>query len=241
MSVQPGRSLPSIEGVAGPRWRFFTRNRWWGQWAVRRWFRVDVLGAQNVPADGPVIFASNHIGFADGPLLAIFAPRPVHALTKIEFFQNRLLAWFLRGVGQIPLDRFNADPGALKMCLRALADGRAVGIYPEGTRGAGELDVFHHGAAYLALVSGAPVVPVTMFGSRVAGGKNSLPPRGSTITMVCGRPIQFDPVPWPRTKQLVTETSATLREHMLRELKAAMEETGLSLPGPLHAGETVHL
>jgi 1-acyl-sn-glycerol-3-phosphate acyltransferase len=127
------------------------------------------------------------------------------------------------------------------MCLATLAEGRAVGIYPEGTRGAGELDVFHHGAAYLALVSGAPVVPVTMFGSRVAGGKNSLPPRGSTITLFCGEPFQVAPVAWPRTKAMVTATSAELREHMLGQLAGAVATTGLSLPGPLHPGDNVPL
>ena len=55
---------------------------------------------------GPVIFAANHVGVVDGPLLAIFAPRPVHALTKVEMFRGRL-GRFLRASGQMPLDRFH--------------------------------------------------------------------------------------------------------------------------------------
>ena len=117
-----------------------------------------------------MILASNHVGVADGPLLAIFSPRPVHALTKQEMFEGRM-GRFLRDAGQIPLDRFNSDPAAVKACLRVLRDGGAVGIFPEGSRGAGEFDRFHRGAAYLALVSGAPIVPVIQFGTREPGGR----------------------------------------------------------------------
>ena len=58
----------------------------------------------------------------------------------------------------------------MKTCLRVLRDGGVVGIFPEGTRGAGEFDRFHRGAAYLALVTGAPVVPVVILGTREPGG-----------------------------------------------------------------------
>ena len=124
-----------------------------------------------------MIFASNHVGVADGPLLAIFAPRPVHALTKEEMFEGRL-GPFLHASGQINVDRFNTDPAAVKACLRALRDGAAVGIFPEGSRGAGDLGRFHRGAAYFGLVTGAPIVPVTMLGT----------PR-------TGRALRLDPAP----------------------------------------------
>ena len=84
-----------------------------------------------MPAAGPVIFASNHVGVIDGPLLAIFAPRPVHVLTKMEMFRGSL-GWFLWRSGQIPLDRFNPDPRAVKTCLRALRDGRDRRHLPRG-------------------------------------------------------------------------------------------------------------
>jgi len=193
--------------------------------------RVDDPG--NVPASGPVIFASNHIGVIDGPMLAIFAARPVHALTKIEMFKGPMGS-FLWHSGQIPLDRFHPDPRAVKTCVGALRDGRAVGIYPEGTRGAGDLERFHLGAAYLALVTGAPVVPVTMLGSREPGGTSgSLPPRGAAIDMVFGETWRTEQVPWPRTREQVAKTSLLLREHMLVQLDRARASTGRELPGPL--------
>ena len=149
------------------------------RWVIRRRYDVRLHRAELVPPSGGVIFASNHVGVIDGPLLAIFAPRPVHALTKVEMFRHWFLGPFLRQAGQIPLDRFHTDPAAVKSCLRMLRDGGTIGIYPEGSRGAGDLERFHRGAAYLALVSGAVVVPVTMLGSREPGGTSgSLPHAG---------------------------------------------------------------
>ena len=140
-----------------------------------------------------MILASNHVGVADGPLLAIFAPRPVHALTKQEMFKG-FMNRFLLGAGQIPLDRFNPDPLAVKRCLRVLRSGHVVGIFPEGSRGAGEFDRFHTGAAYLAMVTGAPIVPVVQFGTREPGaGNHSLPGQGGGRGHGLRRPASRSP------------------------------------------------
>ena len=208
------------------------------RWLIRRRYRVVVHGAEHVPADGPVIFAANHVGVIDGPLLAIFAPRPAHALTKIEMFGHWFLGPFLRQAGQIPLDRFHTDPAAVRAATRVLRDGRAVGIFPEGARGAGELELFHRGAAYLALVTGAAIVPVILFGTREPGGaSSSLPRKRGTIDLVFGTPFTVEQATWPRTRQQVGETSHRLRARMLDDLEAARRSTGLSLPGPLPAGQ----
>jgi 1-acyl-sn-glycerol-3-phosphate acyltransferase len=204
---------------------------------VGLWWDLHVHGADRAPAEGPVVFASNHIGWLDGPLLAICAPRPVHALTKTEMFAGRMGA-FLRGAGQIPLDRFGADPSAVKACVRVLGDGGAVGVFPEGTRGPGTYDVFHHGATYLAMVSGAPVVPVTMIGTRLpSGGTSSLPPRGSRIDVVVGEAWRTTQTPWPRTREHTLATSALLWQHLRDEMSRALSLTGRALPGPLPAGD----
>lgn len=207
------------------------------RFVVRRRFSVRTHQADLVPTDGPVIFASNHVGVADGPLLAIFSPRPVHALTKEEMFEGRL-GRFLLASGQIPLDRFHSDPAAVKTCLRVLRDGGAVGIFPEGSRGAGELDRFHRGAAYLGLVSGAPIVPVAQFGTREPGdGSSALPKKGGHVDLVYGEPYRFAAQPWPRTKQAVESASRELREFMLGHLDDAKRLTGRTLPGPIPKGK----
>jgi len=211
--------------------------RWLGRFVIGLRYRVEVLHGERVPKSGPVLYASNHVGVFDGPLLAIYSPRPSHTLTKEEMFTG-VMKFVLRWVGQISQDRFQADPAAVKTALRALREGSAVGIFPEGARGAGDLQRFHRGAAYLAMVSGATVVPVTQIGTREPGGhSNSLPRKGAHIQLVYGEPMKVPPHPWPRTPEQVTEVSRQLRAHMLVQLADALKETGRELPGPLPAGE----
>ena len=85
--------------AARPLVRLYTNRR----------YGVRVHHADRVPATGPVILAANHVGWLDGPMLAIYSPRPVHALTKREMFSGRMDR-FLRSAGQIPVDRFAPDP-----------------------------------------------------------------------------------------------------------------------------------
>lgn len=207
-------------------------------WLIRRRWSVEVHDTDRVPATGGVILAANHVGIIDGPLLAVFSPRPVHALTKREMFEGRL-SGFLRSAGQIPLDRWGVDPGAIRSSLRVIRDGGVVGIFPEGTRSSGDLQRFHHGAAYLALVTGAPVVPVTLLGTWAADdGSSALPAPGTPIDLVFGAPWQTPQQPWPRTREQVRATSALLREHMLSEQDGALSQTRRSKHWPLPAGQS---
>jgi 1-acyl-sn-glycerol-3-phosphate acyltransferase len=201
--------------------------------AFRSRFEVRTHGEEHVARRGAQIIASNHIGLVDGPLLAAFAPRPVHALTKKEMFEGHT-GLALRAVGQIPLSRFEVDPRAIKDCLRVLRDGGVVAIYPEGTRGSGELVRFHTGVAYLALVTGAPVVPLAVFGTREPGaGSESLPPKGSRFDLVYGSPVYLEQQPWPRTQDEVRRAAEDLRNRLRAHLVEARRTTGRELPGPV--------
>lgn len=207
------------------------------RWLAGRRWELALHAQEHVPMEGPVILASNHVGLIDGPLLAILGPRPVHALTKQEMFDGRA-GRVLRASGQIRLDRYGADPAAVKACVRVLDAGEVVGIFPEGTRGDGELHRIHRGAAFLALVSGAPVVPVTMFGTRQPGaGNHALPPKGGRIDVVYGEPWRVAAQPWPRTREQVGAASALLHQHLRSALEGARDLTGRELPGPLPAHE----
>ncbi len=207
-------------------------------WLMRRRWRIAVHQPELVPASGGVILAANHVGIVDGPLLATYAPRPVHALTKREMYDGRL-GGFLRRTGQIPLDRFAADPSAIRTSLRVIRDGGVVGIFPEGTRSSGQLERFHHGAAYLALVTGAPVVPVTLLGTRASEtGSSSLPDPGGAIDIVFGRAWHTTQQPWPRTREHVSATSVFLREHMLSEQGSALSQLRRSTSWATPAGQS---
>ena len=228
---------PRSDAVPMPARGLLVRGRRASRWLIRRRYDVRVHHPERFPAHGAAVVAGNHIGLIDGPLMAIFAPRPVHALTKTEMFAGPLGA-FLRASGQIPLDRDHTDPAAVRIALRVLREGHAVGVFPEGTRGPGDLERFHGGAAYLALVTGAPVVPLTFLGSRDPGGSSSsLPHRGARIDIVVGEPYAVDAAPWPRTRENVRLTSAALRTHLQQQLAEALDETGRRLPGPLPQGE----
>jgi 1-acyl-sn-glycerol-3-phosphate acyltransferase len=207
------------------------------RWLIRRRYAVREHGTGHVPPQGPVIVAANHTGVIDGPLLAIFGPRPVHALTKEEMFRSRV-GHLLRVTGQVELDRFATDLRAIRTCLHVLENGGAVGIFPEGNRGAGDLTRFQNGAAYLALVSGAPIVPLMMFGTRPkGGGKDAVPARGAVIDLVYGAPYRVEKRPWPRTRTLVAATSEALHARMQEELAAGLALTGQTLPGPIPADD----
>jgi 1-acyl-sn-glycerol-3-phosphate acyltransferase len=207
------------------------------RWLIRRRYDVREHGVGHVPPQGPVIVAANHTGIIDGPLLAIFGPRPVLALSKEEMFRGPL-GPLLRVTGQVEIDRFATDLRAVRTCLHVLEHGGAVGIFPEGNRGAGDLTRFQNGAAYFALVTGAPIVPLMMFGTRPkGGGKDAMPRRGAVLDLVYGAPFRVDRTPWPRTRTLVAATSDALHARMLEELTAGLALTGQTMPGPIPADE----
>ncbi|GAA1913221.1 lysophospholipid acyltransferase family protein [Nocardioides lentus] len=229
--------VPRSDHVAHPRRWLLHGGRPASRWLIRRRFGVRVHHAERVPRRGGAVLASNHIGFMDGPLLSIFSPRPVHTLTKAEMFVGPLGA-FLTTCGQVPLHRFEYDPAAVRTCLRVVRGGGAVGIFPEGRRGGGDLQRFHRGAAYLGLVTGAPVVPVVVLGTRApGGGAASIPGRGDVVDLVYGEPVTLGATRWPRTREQVADASLLVREHMLALIDEARVLTGRDLPGPMPPGE----
>jgi 1-acyl-sn-glycerol-3-phosphate acyltransferase len=138
-------------------------------------YRTSVTGKANVPTGGPVIFAGNHISFLDGPVMFGASPRPMHILVKQEMFKG-FLGKVLTASGQLPVDR-QGDRSALQRSKELLGAGRCVGILPEGTRGSGEASDINGGVAWLALNSGAPVVPVAILGTRTGDEHLDFVPR----------------------------------------------------------------
>jgi 1-acyl-sn-glycerol-3-phosphate acyltransferase len=225
--------LPRTLDAVHPPHRLLRAVRPVARAVLSRRYDVHLHGTEHVPRRGAAIIASNHIGLLDGPLMAAYTPRPVHVLTKKEMFDGHV-GPLLRAVGQIPLSRREVDVAAVKDCVRVLRDGGLVGIYPEGARGDGELHDVHPGVAYLALVTGAPVVPLAMFGTRErAGGVDSVPGRGARFDFVYGPPVYLEQHAWPRTQAVVRRAAADLRNRLVEHLVDAMARTGRTLPGPI--------
>jgi 1-acyl-sn-glycerol-3-phosphate acyltransferase len=224
--------LPRTDDAVHPSHRLLRLLRPLARTCFRSRYEVRTYGDEHVAARGPLLIASNHLGLIDGPILAAFAPRPVHALTKKEMFEGPM-GVALRAVGQIPLSRYEVDPSAIKDCVRVLRDGGVVGIYPEGTRGPGDFAHIHHGVAYLALVTGAPVVPLAVFGTRdPGGGLESVPAKGARFDLAYGSPVYLEPQPWPRRQADVRQAAEALRKTFVDHLVEARRITGRELPGP---------
>jgi 1-acyl-sn-glycerol-3-phosphate acyltransferase len=199
---------------------------------LRVWWRVRVYGAANIPKTGPVILAANHLGLLDGPVLVALTRRLTFAMAKHELFEG-LGGRVLAHVGQISLNRHQVDTRAINRAVQVLRAHQVLAVFPEGVRAGGEVAWAKGGAAYLALIVGAPIVPVAILGTREPGQTRSqLPRRRSPIHLVYGEPFQIPPSPWPRGKALVGEWTEVVRSRLADHVVAAQALTGLPLPGP---------
>ena len=134
--------------------------------AFFRLFGAKDYGAENMPPEGGVIVAANHMSNWDPPFLASFLQRPVSYMAKQELFEIPIFGTVIRWLFAFPVRRGAADRSAVKAAVKELRAGRCVGIFPEGTRSKdGEVHHFGAGVALLASMSGAPVVPAAIVGT----------------------------------------------------------------------------
>jgi 1-acyl-sn-glycerol-3-phosphate acyltransferase len=166
-------------------------------------FRPRILGKQNVPRSGAVIIASNHLSFIDSVVITLVAPRSVSFLAKSEYFtgsglKGLMSRLFFTGIGAIPVERSagQAAQDALDSGLAVLERGDAFAIYPEGTRSRdGRLYRGRTGVAWLALTSGAPVVPVALTGTENIQPPGSRRVHLARVTVEFGIPVAVTGVP----------------------------------------------
>lgn len=151
---------------------------------------VDAEGWDEVP-NGPCLFAANHQSMIDPPLIGGLIPREIAFVARKTLFENPVFGGVIRACRAIPLDRGEADISAIRRTLAVLAEGRALLIFPEGTRSLdGELQAAKSGAGLLALKSGVPVVPIRIRGARDVLPRGAKWPRGGAhIRVRFGRAI----------------------------------------------------
>jgi len=163
-------------------------------------FRPKVRGMRNVPGTGPVIIASNHLSFSDSIFMPLVVPRKVTFLAKSEYFTSPGPKGLLKkltfiALGQVPVDRSGGrrSEAALIAGLKVLAEGKCLGIYPEGTRSPdGRLYKGRTGIARLAIESGAPIIPVAMFNTEKIQPTGTVVPKVMRVAMIFGEPMYFE-------------------------------------------------
>jgi 1-acyl-sn-glycerol-3-phosphate acyltransferase len=163
-------------------------------------FRPKVKGLRHVPGSGPVIIASNHLSFSDSIFMPLVVPRKVTFLAKSEYFTSPGPKGLLKkltfiALGQVPVDRSGGrrSEAALITGLKVLAEGKCLGIYPEGTRSPdGRLYKGRTGIARLAIESGAPIIPVAMFNTEKIQPTGTVVPKVMRVEMIFGEPMYFD-------------------------------------------------
>jgi 1-acyl-sn-glycerol-3-phosphate acyltransferase len=189
-------------------------------------FRPWVIGRENVPASGPVIFASNHVSFIDSVILPAVLDRRMSFLAKSDYFTGRgLKGWatktFFNAIGQLPIDRSGgkASEASLRTGLQVLARGEQLGIYPEGTRSPdGKLYRGRTGIARMVLEGRVLVVPVAMVGTRDVQQIGQKFPKFKRVGVVFGKPLDFSRFEGLETDRFILRSVTDEIMHELRGL-----------------------
>ena len=155
-------------------------------------FRAEIIGAENIPRDGAIILAANHLSNWDPPFLACFLERQVSYMAKQELFDIPLFGTAIRHCHAFPVKRGEADRSAIKNAVAILKKGRCLGLFPEGTRSrTGELGKAEAGVGLIAAMTGAPLVPAAISGTAEifgANGKGKIFPK---VILNIGEPMKF--------------------------------------------------
>jgi 1-acyl-sn-glycerol-3-phosphate acyltransferase len=195
----------------------------------RLFWRLRVDGRDRVPAEGPFILSPVHRSNVDTPLAACVTRRRVRFLGKDSMWKYRWSAWFFTTLGGFPVHRGTPDREALRRCEAALRRGEPVVVFPEGTRRSGPVveDLFE-GAAFLAVRTGVPIIPVGVGGSEQAMPKGAKFIHPVKVRMLVGRPL----LPPPReeggrgNRRHAHELTEALRDELQRLFDQAQAAAG---------------
>jgi 1-acyl-sn-glycerol-3-phosphate acyltransferase len=181
--------------------------------------RTNVVGKENVPKDGGFILTSNHLNNADPPAITGVIPRRIYWMAKTELFKIPFVGLGFRLFGYIPVRRFEADLGALRKAQETLAKGRVLGMFPEGTRSkTGVLGEGEPGTAVIALRTGAPIVPMALWGTDNFNLPRDLFKR-TRVEVRIGEPFRLE-----RSRRLTKHEVADGTREIMKRIAALLPE-----------------
>jgi len=152
--------------------------------------RVEYIGTEKIPETGSLIIAGNHSSYLDPVLLGAMRKRSIHFMAKKELFKNKILASFFRTLKAFPVDREKPGKSSISMALKILKNGNILGIFPEGTRYIESLGKPFYGVGFFSFKSGAPILPVAIYGTAKASPKGKYLSHFSRIKVKFGNIIQ---------------------------------------------------
>jgi 1-acyl-sn-glycerol-3-phosphate acyltransferase len=180
-------------------------------------FDLKVYGARRVPKTGGVLLVSNHQSFLDPVLLGVRLNRPLSYMAKSELFKIAPFAWFIRSLGAFPVKQNSADIRALREAIERAQEGRALSIFPEGSRTAdGQLLPIEPGIALVIRKAKVRVVPAVIDGSFDAWPQHRKMFRPARIRVLYGHPLDLSNM----SREQVMETIAKTFREMLDELRS---------------------
>ena len=157
-------------------------------------FPFQVHGVENILPRGAFIYASNHISYLDPVVLAISCQRRISFVAKDSLFKNKLFGWFISNLDAFPIKRESADIGAIRETIKRLKQGRAVLIFPQGTRiHDPDFRKVESGIGMITVKSGVPVVPVYVTGTDRALPEGAKFFKRYPITIYIGKAVSYSP------------------------------------------------
>lgn len=185
--------------------------KWIVRGAIYLWckvyYRAEIVGLENIPKEGPLIFCGNHRNYLDPPLMVATAKRDMKFLAKEELYKNKFLAflgWVFEG---IPVKRDDKDVSAIKTSLKVLKNGQCIALFPEGTRnGLEKGEKVKDGVAFFAIRSGAKVVPCGIKGGTKENRK---------VTIKYGKPLDYSQYKGTKDKEVLDKISKEIMDNII--------------------------
>ncbi len=226
--TEPGAARPPAERPGRPftvdphRSRLYRVARALVLTLLRLWFRPRVRGRAQVPSSGPAILAPVHRSNIDFAFAGLLTERKLFFMAKEELWRWGWFGRLLESLGAFPVHRSGADRESVRRAQEVLERGEVLVVFPEGARRSGDrVDALQDGVAFLALRTGAPVVPVGIAGSERAMPKGSRFPKPVPVTVAVGEALA---VARPEGRRVVRSQLRQLSEQLRDRLQAAYDE-----------------